>query len=157
MMNGKRLLCAFVLLTLVTVVCCGCTVSLAGREGESETSVERRDDVEQLDEWFPMLSGAVSADWEIEYDDPGDASLPAPSGLSARGYITLDDSRAKELLDAYDWSEVSPTVEFSLLPDDRLNESEWLYSWEFERDVRGAFIGHMWFDGKDTVLFDGGK
>lgn len=156
-MNRKRLLCAFMLLTLVTVVCCSCTVALAGREGESEVRIERRDDVEQLDEWFPMLGGAVSADWEIEYDDPGDASLPAPSGFSARGYITLDDSRAQELLGTYDWSKVSPKVEFSLVSDDRLEESEWFYNWEFERDVRGAFIGHMWFDSENTVLFDGGK
>lgn len=146
------------LLALVMVVCgCGRTGAREGREGESETGIERRDDVKQVDEWFPMLGGAVSADWEIEYDDSGNASLPAPSGFSARGYIILDDSRAQELLSAYDWSNGSPKVDFSLVPDGRLKDSEWLYNWEFERDVRGTFIGHMWFDGKNTVLFDGGK
>jgi hypothetical protein len=120
-------------------------------------SIERKDDVKQVDEWFPMLGGAVSADWEIEYDDPGNTSLPAPSGFSARGYIVLDDKQAQEFLSTYDWSKSSPKVEFSLVPDDKLKESEWLYNWEFERDARGTFIGRMWFDGKNTVLFDGGK
>jgi hypothetical protein len=112
--------------------------------------------MEQISEWFPSLEGITSAEWEIEYDDEGKSGLPSPSGYAVRGYITISEDIAQNYHASYDWSISTPHVGFRLISEERLGESQWLYNWEFEREIKGTFIGHIWFS-KNTILFDGGK
>lgn len=137
----------------------GCGNTNKEIENTEEIKVENiRTDLDQIKEWFPNLEGIESAEWEILIDDEGDyKELPSPGSYTASGYIFLNKEAAEKYLSEYEWQEANPDVKFTYVSSDLLNKGGWMYSRQFDKDIRPLkFIGKVWFNG-ETVLFIGGR
>lgn len=133
-------------------------VSSVGTTTEQDMGQKVRNDTEPLKAWFPKLEGIVFAEWEYDEDQKDSFPLlPAPGSYSAKGYIVLDNETAKAYLSSYEWKEAVPDVAMKYVSSDRLENSTWLFSAQFDKEFRPrSFIGQLWFDG-EAVLFNGGK
>lgn len=124
-----------------------------------ETNMENvRTDLDQITKWFPNLEDIQAAQWEIIMDDEGDyKDLPAPGSYAASGYIFINKNTAEKYLTEYEWQKTEPNVEFRYVSSDILDTGGWMYSRQFDKDMRPLkFIGKLWFNG-EVVLFTGGR
>ena len=145
------------LVFILLILCCvGCGNTNRGRNIDDKYI---HTTTESINRWFPGLEGIVSTRWElISEDEDGFFSdlLPTPDSDLASGYIWLDKDIAEKYLEEYEWREADPNVEFQYLSTDLLNAGGWLYSSQFDEDMRWKpFMGSLWFNG-EVILFSGG-
>ena len=140
------ILCTILMLSLVA-----CSGGNGSRTGEDNPEAELRTDIEGIEKLFPALEGAVTeVDWEMKRLGTGDTFLPGKYAYQCQGYITLSDEAAEKYASSYEWTDVSPKVEFEAVTE---REGNWKASHDFEQEVfDGHITGHVWLDG-NTILF----
>lgn len=149
-------ICVLLVFILLILCCFGC--GNTNRSGNIDDKYIHTT-TESINRWFPGLEGIVSTRWELISEDEDDFFsdlLPTPDSDRASGYIWLDKDIAEKYLEEYEWRETDPNVELQYLSTDLLNAGGWLYSSQFDEDMRWKpFMGRLWFNG-EVILFSGG-
>lgn len=84
----------------------------------------------------------------------GGSSSIGPTDYSEIGYVKLTDTKAKEILDAYVWTEVMYQAEVDGLDTSAFVETNWMTNKDFTNDMLAKqYQGNLYFNGS-VIWFD---
>ncbi|MBO4456950.1 MAG: hypothetical protein J5802_04455 [Butyrivibrio sp.] len=152
----RKIVCGILCVTMMfSMVACSNRVGSRDGSRESgsrngEAEAELRTDLDGIEKLFPTLEGVTEAEWECKPLGSGDSFVPDPHDSLCQGYIILSDEAAEKYASSYEWTDVSPKVDFEVVTE---REGNWKASHDFEVEVyNGNLKGNAWIDG-NTILF----
>lgn len=84
----------------------------------------------------------------------GGTSSIGPTDYSEIGYVKLTDTKAKEILDAYVWTEVMYQAQVDGLDTSAFVETNWMTNKDFTNDMLAKqYQGNLYFNGS-VIWFD---
>ena len=147
----KRLRAFSIGMLLLMLVLCACQEKeQQGASASSDAAI--LSDQTLLQNILPGLEDVEKTCWVEKA--MGNPNVVGPTDYSEIGYAKLTDARAKEILDAYTWTDVSFEAQVEGIDTSELSESKWMVCKDFTNEVlANSYMGTVYFDGS-TVWFD---
>ncbi len=105
---------------------------------------------ETITNLFPLIEGIKETKWEQITLENINNSIAAPTDYTYQGYIVIDENTSNKYFSLYKWEYSNPNILFETI---EIPEGEWMYSYNFCKDmIPEYYTGTMWFNG-NTILF----